>query len=306
MRTLYLIDNNPKCTLWDNMWSTRTVKQELEAIEMETAPRLMFLKYLDKSNKIIDAGCGFGKWVIFLNTRGYSIIGVDNSDLAIEILKSFNQSLQVETGDVLNLRYPDNYFDAYISMGVVEHFEDGPLLALQEAHRVLKPNGLIFLSTPTVNIIRKIIIQPVLNIVNRLYYLFNRIKNVLENQRETSQFKSKKSNKKIKPIKYFHFVEYRFTINELQSFLKQSKFEVVETLPHDFHGSKNHAIGLGVDFPFLKARKSINFKMNFIGKVLSRLLDNISPWIACASVLCVGRTIKTSDQSISISNKTNK
>ena len=295
MRKLLLINNNPKCTLWDGMWSTRTIKQEFDATGIETSPRVMLLKYLNKDHKIIDAGCGFGKWVIFLAKQGYNIIGVDNNDLAIAKLKSFDNSLQIEPGNILKFKYPDNYFDAYISMGVVEHFEDGPLLALEEAYRILKPNGLIFLSTPTVNLIRKIVIQPILNVISRFYYIFSRIKFFIENPRIKPHIFKKNSNKQgnnNKHKKYVHFLEYRFTKNELQTFLRQSNFEVIETHPHDFHGSKDHHIGLGVDFPFLKDKYGVNFKLNFVGKKISRLLDSISPWIACASVLCVARSLK--------------
>ena len=72
----------------------------------------------------------------------------------------------MEVGDILDIRYPDSSFEAYISMGVVEHFEDGPVPALKEAYRVLKPNGLIFVSTPTVNVIRKLIRRPIRNAIN--------------------------------------------------------------------------------------------------------------------------------------------
>jgi SAM-dependent methyltransferase len=45
------------------------------------------------------------------------------------------------------LPYPDARFDALVSMDVVEHILD-PLPWLQEALRVLKPGGLLFLTTP--------------------------------------------------------------------------------------------------------------------------------------------------------------
>ena len=73
---------------------------------------------------------------------------------------------------------------------------------------------------------------------------------------------------------------------------KKSDFEVIKTVPHDFHDSRDHVIGIAVDFPFLKAPYSVNFKLNFIGKLISRILDSISPWIACTSVLCVGKSLK--------------
>ncbi len=290
MRTLFIIDNNPKCTITDRMWSERTIMQELKAAEIETAPRVIFLKYLKKNSKILDAGCGLGKWVIYLNQRGYKIIGIDNNEKLISKLRKYNNSLQVEICDILKINYPDNYFDAYISMGVVEHFEKGPLSALKEAYRVLKPNGLIFLSTPTVNIIRKAIIQPILNIINRNYYLFIKIMNLFKKPEDMVQID--KNNKINNKKKYYHFLEYRFTVKELHCYLKKSYFKVLKTLPHDFHSSKDHAIGLGSDFPFLKKRNSINFQLNRIGKLISRILDSISPWIACASVLCVGKSLK--------------
>ncbi|MFX1569934.1 MAG: class I SAM-dependent methyltransferase [Promethearchaeota archaeon] len=290
LQKIYYYDNNPKCTLWDGMWSTRTIKDELEACDIETAPREMFLSYIPKKGRIIDGGCGFGKWVIYLSRKGYDVIGVDNNEIAISKLKNFNKSLKVEFGDILNLEYPDNYYDAYISMGVVEHFEEGPLLALKEANRVLKPNGIIFLSTPTVNVIRKIFIKPILQLLNRLYFLIGKIR-IIGNKTKFKKDDFKGSGSKKKRI-YRHFVEYRYSIKELHSFLKQSNFKVIQTVPHDFHDSKNHAIGLGVDFPFLKVPYSINFKLNFIGRVISRILDGISPWIACASVLCVGKSLK--------------
>lgn len=292
MRKLFYFDHNPRSTLWDDMWTSRTIEQEIAATQIETAPRVMFLHYIPKNGKIIDGGCGFGKWVIFLNNLGYNIVGVDNNELSIQKLKEYNNSLKVELGNILKLNYPDNFFDAYISMGVVEHFEEGPLQALNEAYRILKPNGLIFLSTPTVNILRQIIIQPVQNIINRLHGIIKKLLSYLaESKEETEMFELDRSGRG-KTKKYYHFEEYRFSIKEIQFFLKKSNFEVIQTVPHDFHGSKDHAIGLSVDFPFLRALYSVNFKLNPFGKLISRILEKISPWIACASVLCVAKALK--------------
>jgi len=90
----------------------------------------------------------------------------------------------------------------------------------------------------------------------------------------------------------YHFLEYRYSISEVQNLLKQSGFEIIKTVHHDFYGSKNHAIGLAVDFPFLAARNGANFRLNPVGRLISRTLNGISPWIACSSVICVGRSSK--------------
>ena len=123
--------------LWDSMWTQRTTDQELDACNMHSPLRELLLSYLPPKGKILEAGCGFGKWVIYLHRHGYNIMGIDNNDLAVAKLKGFPEPLQVEMGDILDIHYPDNSFDAYISIGVIEHFEEGTEKVLSEANLIL-------------------------------------------------------------------------------------------------------------------------------------------------------------------------
>lgn len=296
MQKEFYLDGNPRCEIWDKMWTARTIKQELEACDLETPPRELFLTYLSKEVKIVEAGCGFGKWVIYLHRHGYNIMGIDNNELAISKLKEFDSTLQVELGDILNIKYPDNHFGGYISMGVVEHFEEGPLPALKEAYRLLKPGGLIFVSVPTVNVIRKLIRRPMRTFINSLFILKafwkkSLSKAILAAMANFLPDKIKKDMAVMQGI-YSHFTEYRYTRSELENFLIQAGFEVIETRPHDIYDSKNHAVGLCSDFPFFRARNGDNSRLNAIGSLISQYLDNISPWIACSSVICVARSLK--------------
>jgi SAM-dependent methyltransferase len=302
MQKEFYYDSKPQSDIWDNMWTSRTIEEELDACDIESPPRELFLKYLSKKDKIVDAGCGFGKWVIYLHRRGYNIMGIDNNELAISKLRKFDETLQIELGEILNIHYPDNYFDAYISMGVIEHFEGGPLTALKEAYRIVKPGGLIFVSVPTVNIIRKFIRRPLRNTINAIIgspliiksnWKKSKIKAILAPIANPLPEKVKKLLLR-KQIRYYHFGEYRFSKIELENYIKQTGFEIIKTLPHDFYDSKDHAIGLIVDFPFFESGNSINFRLNPIGKVISRVLEGISPWIACSSIICVGRSKKIS------------
>jgi len=298
MQKQFYFDNKPECTIWDNMWTKRTIEQELEACDIESPPRELFLTYLLKEGKIVDAGCGFGKWVIYLKQRGYHIVGIDDNEKAIAKLKDFDESLQVELGEILDMHYPDNSFDAYISMGVVEHFEDGPILALKEAYRVLKPHGLIFVSVPTVNMIRQLFRWPLRHAIYAIPMSLMRFRSGWGESKRNSLRAAigVLLPEKIKGLlvgkgnRYYHFFQYMYSKSELQNFLQQSGFEVIETVPHDYYDSKDHAMGLVVDFPFLTARDGVNARLNPLGKLISRTLDKISPWIACSSVLCVGRS----------------
>ena len=53
--------------------------------------------------------------------------------------------IEFHLADAMNLPYRDNWFDAVISLNAFEHIPD-PLAAIAEAHRVVKPGGVIYLS----------------------------------------------------------------------------------------------------------------------------------------------------------------
>ena len=303
MHREFYFDDKSQMKLWDNMWAARTIEGELEACDLETPARDSFLAYIPKGGRIIDGGCGFGKWVIYLKRLGYDIVGLDNNEIAIAKLKSYDSSLQVELGDILNIHYPDSSFDAYISMGVVEHFEGGPLPALLEAYRVLKPDGLIFVSVPTVNIMRRLVRRPCRILINALPMSFVMMKLNWRTSKRTALLAAMGALKIVLPERvlrillqgkqrYYHFMEYRYSVSEAQTFLKQSGFEVIKTAPHDLYGAKGHAAGLVTDFPFLAASDGNNFYLNPLGRLICQMFLRISPWVACSSIICVARVMK--------------
>ena len=59
MQKEFYFDNKPQCDMWDNIGTTHTIEQELEACDFESPPRDLFLRYLSKEDRIVDAGCGF-------------------------------------------------------------------------------------------------------------------------------------------------------------------------------------------------------------------------------------------------------
>jgi SAM-dependent methyltransferase len=57
------------------------------------------------------------------------------------------------------LPYPNNYFDAVIFSEVIEHLNINPLPVFQELNRILKPDGILYITTPNqVNLFNRITI----------------------------------------------------------------------------------------------------------------------------------------------------
>lgn len=180
---------------WDKYWNRIEMEKEIASFEKDFNYRL-YLKYLPKQGKILEAGCGLGRLLIPLHQMGYNIEGLDYSRDAIERIKKYDSNIKARVGDVLNLPYPNESFDAYISIGVfswlLDKFSDG----LNEARRVLKKDGLIFMAIPhiplfswwlmfyhrliTNKFIRKILRKPPLGKLRYCHYSRSEVKNFLD------------------------------------------------------------------------------------------------------------------------------
>lgn len=97
---------------------------------------------------ILDVGCGEGEFLEICQDAGIECFGVDISSYALKKAKSrvkgdfFRADLEKE-----KLPYNDNFFDAVCSFDLLEHL-NSPEVLFRESRRVLKKNGVLFLTTP--------------------------------------------------------------------------------------------------------------------------------------------------------------
>lgn len=99
---------------------------------------------------MLDIGCGVGLWAKEISDRKESIIyGIDILEKNIEIARNFNSGENINYAfvDFLRNEFEDNYFDCVIFLETIEHVES-PIDYLREIFRVLKPEGILIISTP--------------------------------------------------------------------------------------------------------------------------------------------------------------
>ena len=109
---------------------------------------------------VLDAGCGFGRHSLEFISRGARVYSMDmdmdslrKTRFSLTEMKKHvrggNIQYLVHSGDALNLPFKDESFDRIICSEVMEHVRDDNL-ACRELTRVLKKNGRIAITVPTV------------------------------------------------------------------------------------------------------------------------------------------------------------
>ncbi len=141
---------------WDDLWASQETQKLYEDARKGELGYFadIFPKYLPADGRILEAGCGLGQFVIALGQRGYQVEGVDYGKQTIEALNKRFPNLKFFFGDVTKLDVPDGHYRGYISLGVMEHRQQGPEPFLQEAYRILAADGIALISVPHLNGIR--------------------------------------------------------------------------------------------------------------------------------------------------------
>jgi len=105
-----------------------------------------------KAKKILDLGSGSGRHSVYLAKKGFEVYGFDIAGEGIAIAKKWLKQeglcAQFKEGSIFEkLPYNDDFFDAVISTQTIYHGSlDEVRKSIQEIERILKPNGMIFIT----------------------------------------------------------------------------------------------------------------------------------------------------------------
>ena len=95
--------------------------------------------------KLLDVGCSSGAFLLTARRLGFHTEGVEPSADAAQTAR--NAGLSVFTGYLEQARFAETAFDAITLIEIVEHLRD-PLALLQECARILRPGGVVLVTTP--------------------------------------------------------------------------------------------------------------------------------------------------------------
>ena len=237
---------------WEDIWDSASVEVELETMTYARAQEALnaYLPYLPQEDVILEAGSGLSAAVITLRRRGYNVIGLDYAVNALKVSRDYDPTLPLAAGDVHALPHPDDSLGAYLSFGVLEHFEHGMGPALKEAYRVLKPGGVLVLTIPYPNVIHRLLD----------WYRRRRGLSTLNDE---------------------NFYESTYTRNELVETVREAGFSVEAAIP------TSHAFTLwGLGGPF---RAEGYYKTSGLAETLGRALRTVAPWPFNFMTLVIGR-----------------
>ncbi len=121
-----------------------------ESLFQEHITRYMFASFFVEGRTVLDAGCGCGYGSHHLAQGGARrVLGLDCSEEAVTYGRNHfgHERLEFRTGDVLDTGLDTASFDTIVAFEVFEHLPE-PDRFLEEMRRLLKPGGVLVLSTP--------------------------------------------------------------------------------------------------------------------------------------------------------------
>lgn len=107
---------------------------------------LRALRDSGESGPVVDIGCGGGLFLGLLKERGFSVLGLDNSEAAARAAWTHHR-VTVIRGDLAHSPIAEATCSAVTMFHVVEHLYD-PEAYLRAAHGLLRPNGRLIVQVP--------------------------------------------------------------------------------------------------------------------------------------------------------------
>jgi|TARA_B100000767_G_scaffold205911_1_gene192762 2-polyprenyl-3-methyl-5-hydroxy-6-metoxy-1,4-benzoquinol methylase len=133
---------------WEKRWES--IEADDAMINKDKYPlkyTLETIKLNNSNQKILEAGCGAGRILKYLNDLKFNVVGIDFIKTAIDKIKKNDPNIIAYTQNIMKTSFKDKEFDTILAFGLYHNFKlDEVILALKETKRILNDNGYIFFS----------------------------------------------------------------------------------------------------------------------------------------------------------------
>lgn len=140
-------------TVWDNIYQ----KYKKDGEEYATLQKGLIPEFLDfiqtqnfKIKRVLDIGCGNGKYLVFLKSLGFKTDGIDSSPTAVEMTNEvLNDGSSVLLADIYECDLPKEQYDLVISIAAIHHGLKAQVSrAIKKIYPALLPGGCFFITLP--------------------------------------------------------------------------------------------------------------------------------------------------------------
>ena len=117
-------------------------------IHHEHRHRYEFAAILAGGSDVLDLGCGSGYGSMLLAAAGANVQAIDIDPVSVEAAQTaYGSAARFTSASAYDVPFDDANFDVVTCFEVIEHVDE-PQRVIDEAARVLRPSGVLIISTP--------------------------------------------------------------------------------------------------------------------------------------------------------------
>ena len=121
-------------TVWDNIYKEYLAGGQAGA-SLKDDIHPCFLSFIEKSTfpikQALDIGCGQGKYLKFLQLKGFQTSGLDSSESAVAMTKDLLEDQgKIILADMYEYQYPENNYDLILSHATLHHGKKNNVITL--------------------------------------------------------------------------------------------------------------------------------------------------------------------------------
>lgn len=200
---------------WDHLWAQSNLHEDALTMWERPGPIVReLLRHVPAQGSVLEAGCGSGAVAALLERQGCRVTALDFAVPTLSGIRRVSPLMTLVAGDLRRLPFADAAFDCVVSLGALEHIEEGFGPALSEHRRVLRQGGRLFLTIPRLSVLKSVNDTIGLRMGRRTIYLSRR-----------GRFVERRATMSRQPSQHA-FVQYELPNRVIAAYVSRSGFKV--------------------------------------------------------------------------------